>query len=398
MKHIFKHIAACVLLSLIIFGCKKEDAYKDFVKGGAIIYPGKPLGLKALAGKNRAKLSWVVIDAKVSRFVIHWNNRMDSLEVPAVNTGETADTVNVIVGNLPENNYIFEIVSYDSNGNKSIKEEVATKVYGDEFIGSLLNRPIKRSGSMSGVAEVYWGTPEQSDVGVEVKYTDNSGMVRNVTVSNTDTLTTLANYKNGTQFSYRTFFLPDTMSFDTVSTAFVSPPAPVVTYRQLSSSTFKPYVLPTDATTAWGWTLPMLWDNNTAEGSGFHTFDVAMPAHFSIDLGVVTSLHEIKVWQRVLTLYDAGNLRNFEIWGSTAPAADGSFTGWTKLGTFESIKPSGQASGYTTADGNYAKAGESFIFPDNIPEVRYLRFKVFKNWLGKNPGAIHLMEMKLWTK
>lgn len=166
----------------------------------------------------------------------------------------------------------------------------------------------------------------------------------------------------------------------------------------ISSSSFKPVVFPTDATTAWGWTLPMLWDNNVNEGSGFHTADVAMPAHFTIDLGLTTSLHEIKVWQRQLTLYDAGNLRKFEIWGSTSPAADGSFTGWTKLGTFESVKPSAQASGYTNADANYAKAGESFIFPEDIPDVRYLRFRVSQTWLGKTSGAIHLMEMKLWSK
>lgn len=398
MKHIYANIVSFVLLSLIVVSCKREDAYKDFVKDGAIIYPGKPLKLKALAGKNRAKLTWVVIDAKVSKFKIHWNNGSDSLEIPAVNTGETADTVNVIVEDLPENNYVFEIVSYDNEGNQSIKEEVAAKVYGDEYVGSLLNRAIKRSGSMSGVADVYWGSPEQSDVGLELKYTDNSGTARFVKVAKTDTLTSLPNYKNGTQFSYRTLFLPDSMSFDTVATAYITPAAPVIAYPQISSSTFKPYVLPTDATTAWGWTLPMLWDNNTAEGSGFHTFDVALPAHFSIDLGVVTSLHEIKIWQRELTLYDAGNLRNFEIWGSTEPAADGSFAGWTKLGVFESIKPSGQAAGYTTADANYAKAGESFVFADNIPNVRYIRFKVFRNWLGKNPGAVHLMEMKLWSK
>ena len=398
MKHIFINIACIILISLIVAGCRKEDAYKDFVKGGSIIYPGKPLALKALAGKNRAKLTWVVIDAKVSRYKILWNNGLDSLEVPAVNTGETADTVNVIVENLPEDNYLFEVVSFDNNGNKSIKEEVTAKVYGEEYIGTLLNRAIKRSGSMSGTADIYWGTPEQSDVGVEVKYTDNAGLVHNVKVAKTDTLTSLPDYKNGTQFSYRTLFLPDTLSFDTVSTAFFSPPAPEITYPLISSSTFKPYILPTDATTAWGWTLPMLWDNNTAEGSGFHTPDVAMPAHFTIDLGIVTSLHEIKVWQRAATLYDAGNLRNFEIWGSTSPAADGSFSGWTKLGVFESIKPSGQATGYTTADANYAKAGESFIFPDDIPNVRYIRFKVFKNWLNKSPGAIHLMEMKLWSK
>jgi len=356
------------------------------------------LGLKAQAGMNRAKLTWVVIDAKVSKFIIHWNNKLDSMVVPAVNTGETADSVSVIVENLEENNYLFEIVSYDEKGNKSIKEEVAAKVYGGSYVGSLLNRALKRSTSMSGTANIYWGTPEQTDVGLEVNYTDISGTLRKVKVAQTDTLTTLLNYKNGSQFSYRTFFLPDTSSFDTVSTQFVIPPAPVVTYPEVNRSKFAGYVLPTDATTAWGWTLPMLWDNNYAEGSGFHTFDVPMPMNFTIDLGVTTSLHEMKIWQRTVNLYDGGNLRNFEIWGSTAPAANGSYTGWTKLGTFASIKPSGQATGYTTADGNYAKAGESFIFAEDIPDIRYIRFKVFKTWAGNNPGSAHLMEVKFWSK
>lgn len=398
MKYIFKYRISMVLLLLAFSACKREDAYKDFVKDGAIIYPGKPLDITAQPGMNRAKLSWHTIDVKVERFHIYWNNKQDSLIVPAVNTGKTADTMHVVIPGLPENDYLFEIVSFDGKGNKSVKEEVSAKVYGQTYVGSLLNRALKKATSMSGTAELYWGTPEQTDVGLEIKYQDNTGSMKTVKVSKTDTLTLLPNYKNGEQFSYRTLFLPDSTAMDTVGSAFVKPAAPVITYPMLDRSKFAPYILPTDALTAWGWTLPMLWDNNTAEGSGFHTSDLPLPSHFTIDLGVTTPLHELKIWQRLVNLYGGGNLRNFEIWGSTSPAADGSYTGWTKLLICESVKPSGQSSGYTPADESYAKAGESFIFPESTPEVRYIRFKIFKTWEGNNPASAHLMEVKFWSK
>ena len=398
MKTIFINIVWLFLLSSVFIGCKREDAYKDFVKDGSITYPGKPLELKAQAGKNRAKLTWVVLDTKVTKFVVYWNNKQDSLVVAAKSSGESADTLNVIVNNLPESDYLFEVYSFDAKGNRSIKEEAQAKVYGDVYIQSLLNRSLKSSSSLSGIANLIWYGAEQTEAGVEVNYTDNTGKFRKVMVTKTDTLTTLTDYKNGTQFSYRTLFLPDSSAFDTVASAFITPPAPKIIYPQLDKSKFVEYDLPTDIGSAWGWTMPYLWDNNLAEGRGFHTPEAPFPYQFTFDLGVTTELHEMKTWQRQLTYYNNGNPRKWEVWGSTNPATDGSYTGWTKLLNCESIKPSGMASGYTSGDEAYAKAGESYIFPDNSPPVRYIRFKIFQNWENKNPGATHIMEVSFWSK
>lgn len=388
---------------VVLQGCKREDAYKEFVKDGTKTYPGKALDFKAHSGLNRAKLTWKNIDAKVDRFLVYWNNQQDSLVVPAIKSNGSHDSFSVVIDELVEDNYVFKVMSYDNKGNKSIFEEAQVKVYGNDYIESLLNRGLKSATSISGNATLIWGNAEETEVEVEISYKDNLGADRVVKMDKTDTLVNLPNYVNGTKFSYKTAFLPDSMAIDKVYAATETPNAPIATYPMLDKSKFKAYVLPTDVKDAWGWVMPYLWDNNVAEGRGFHTADLKFPFHFTMDLGVVSALHELKIRQRELTLYYEGNPRKFEIWGSTSPAVDGSYTGWTKLLDCESVKPSGMAPGptaasYTAADKVYALAGESFIFPANSIPVRYIRFKMLSNWLGKDPGPIHFMELTFWSK
>src|SRR3546814_14211704 len=119
---------------------------------------------------------------------------------------------------------------------------------------------------------------------------------------------------------------------------------PYTTLFRSDKSKFQSVILPTDAPSAWGWILEYLWDGNKAEGRGFHTADGVFPMHFTFDLGVSARLYEMKTWQREAGngYFNEGNPRKFEIWGiNEEPPADGSYTGWTKLGEFESIKPSG---------------------------------------------------------
>lgn len=391
------NILCLIVFSILYMSCKREDLYKDFVKDGTKLYPGKPLGLKALAGKNRVKLTWTSVDAKVKKFVIYWNNRQDSLLVPSKNTGSTTDTLNVIIENLAESDYLFNVLSFDDKGNRSIIEEAQANVYGETYIQTLLNRGLKSANSMNDEAKLIWSRASQTETGVEIRYTDRTGSDKKIFMSRNDTLTTLPNFRNGTRFSYRTLYLPDSGAIDTVAAATLTPAAPIITYPLLDKSKFAVKNLPTDQPSAWGWHMPMLWDNSTDEGRGYHTPDAPFPYHFTIDLGVTTALHEMKIWQRQSQFYIGANPRFFEVWGSTSPAEDGSYEGWTKLLVCESIKPSGQVSGNTAADEAYARAGESFIFPDNTAPVRYIRFKMFDNWEAKNPGAIHIMEVNFWS-
>ena len=73
---------------------------------------------------------------------------------------------------------------------------------------------------------------------------------------------------------------------------------------------------------------------------------------------------------------------------------DGSDEGWTMLGEFQSVKPSGLPVGtLTDADIAYARAGESYDIPE-VGVFRYLRIKVLESWGGEQ--AVHFMELEFF--
>ena len=72
-----------------------------------------------------------------------------------------------------------------------------------------------------------------------------------------------------------------------------------------------------------------------------------IPQWFTFDLGVKARLSRFKFHHQYNTAhYVAGDPKVMEVYGSNNPNPDGSWDSWI-LGTFESIKPSGLASGWT---------------------------------------------------
>ena len=93
--------------------------------------------------------------------------------------------------------------------------------------------------------------------------------------------------------------------------------------------------------------------------------------------------------------YDDRNIRLFEVYGSMKPDPDGSWDSWTLLLDGEIKKPSGLPIGINSdEDIKHWKAGDEVEFPDDIPYVRYLRFKV-KEVFSKQTQFI-TDEMKFW--
>lgn len=171
--------------------------------------------------------------------------------------------------------------------------------------------------------------------------------------------------------------------------------------EELDKSKFAQYNLHTDATAGYGWVMPRMWDGSLDEPNGFHTAPgSAFPHHYTFDLGGVYQLSRYTLWQRGLIrsndfLYAHGNPRQWEIWGATDPAPDGSWAGWTKLADCESIKPSGSPIGtVTNEDREYAMRGHEFLIPLEAPAVRYIRIKIINTWGGASYS--HVMEVSFW--
>jgi hypothetical protein len=147
------------------------------------------------------------------------------------------------------------------------------------------------------------------------------------------------------------------------------------------------------------WAINNLWDGGTAKifyqkpGA-----TVVLPNWFTIDLGKRYKFSRIKVNQLSHAnawMFASGAPKTFEIYGSNAPATDGSWGSWTLLSGFESIKPSGAALGtLSNEDIAVAKEGENFVFPLNTSPYRYIRFKTLKTWAGNT--NVMISELTMW--
>jgi hypothetical protein len=221
-------ISAAALAVLALAACSKMDSnYNDFWKNGEKVYPASPDSLHVFSGRNRVKINWLIIgDPSVSKAVVYWNNGTDSLEKPITyhNDGG-ADTITVILDNLPEGTYSFDIYTYDKQGNRSVDANVVGKVYGDSYQKALLGRLVKSAAYVDDTLRVQWGDPaDASATGSEITYTDTTGKTRTRMVATDADTTVIADYsmQASRYIGYRTLFLPDSTAIDTFATAYDS--------------------------------------------------------------------------------------------------------------------------------------------------------------------------------
>lgn len=169
--------------------------------------------------------------------------------------------------------------------------------------------------------------------------------------------------------------------------------------KELDKNLFRSVTLPTDVAVGWGLPIPNLWDDVIAEeGYMWHSADAQMPIHFTFDLGVEAQLSRFVLWQRQgQWIYNHGNPKRYEIWGSTTPPSDGSWDNWELLASCVSEKPSKQPLGLNTSeDVAAAERGEENNIPLEAPKARYIRVKILETWVGSGGISSHISEMTFY--
>jgi hypothetical protein len=213
-------ITSFLLLAGLIFGCSKMNStYIDFVKDGPISYTAKPDSLKMHPGRYRLTLSWLIIaDPKVTKAIVYWNNRKDSVNVTIDKSGK----VNVVLEQLAEGTYVFEIFTFDDAGHTSVKTEAIANVYGDNYLKTLLIRPVNVASIIGhDTARIDWGSASYKEaVASELSYTDLSGVTHNLLISSDSLSTILTKVNAGTLFTYRTKYLPSPIALDSFYTEY----------------------------------------------------------------------------------------------------------------------------------------------------------------------------------
>jgi len=212
----------CLLLVLAAFfsSCSKMDDYKKFTNGKEILYSAKADSVKLFPGRNRVKLSWnLIADPKIVKTRVYWNNRTKFIDVPINSTASGTRTISVIVPDLAEGNYNFELFTFDKDGNSSVASLVSGSVYGEAYEKALLNRIIKTMRlEPDGSTSIAWLSSESTSIGVELSYKNKSGASQKITIPRDGNTTLLTDYDRALPLTYRTFFMPDSNSIDTFYT------------------------------------------------------------------------------------------------------------------------------------------------------------------------------------
>ena len=164
----------------------------------------------------------------------------------------------------------------------------------------------------------------------------------------------------------------------------------------IAKSGYRGFRLPGDAPNHTSTSHAGMWDGDILNWPRIYMTQAAISGHHytTVDLGVLAKLSRIVIWDypeyyNGRTYYYKGNLKEFEIWGSDNPPADGSWNNWHLLGAYNATKPSGLPFGQQS-DEDYQTAvnGFNWEFDIDAPKARYIRIKSTKNWDGSSYMAI----------
>lgn len=216
MKYVKMLFPAFQIFLIAVLGCTKMDhTYKPFLEGGMKTYVGKPTSVQALPGRYRIKLAWPApSDPSVVKAKIYWDNFSDSVEVAA--TG--ADTMSVLLNNMPEGTHNFTMRTFDDKGNQSLPMEFRGMVFGTIYESLILGRPIVRTTYEGAQLKIEWGgLSDTAIIGTHLIYTDANNMERNLYIPKTDTVTYLTPFQKG-NLRMKTAYMPVRGGIDTLYT------------------------------------------------------------------------------------------------------------------------------------------------------------------------------------
>lgn len=395
MKKIFYYLY--VLMAITgLYACSKTDLNvqepieKDKVK------PGVVTNIKVENGPGSAIITYSVPDDIDLQYVLAEYN-INSTTVRQAKTSRFSDTIKVDgFNNIGE--YDVRLYAVDKSENRS--DVVIAKVNPETPPYRSIAGTLTLTEDFGGV-NITFANPDEAKVAAVIITKDSNGEFAPIETFYTGTKAGVFSARGydptprvfGVYIKDRWNNNSDTL-FKTITPLFE---------KMLDKTKFKPYKLPFDQPSAFGWEMPYMWDGKTGE-PGFHTLQGALPRphRFTFDLGVVVKLSRFKILQRIDGgwAYNHGNPRSWNMWGSaTPPDPSGTWDSWTKLMLCESKKPSELPFGQTTnEDIGYARGsdglGEEFTFPLSAPPVRYIRMEILKNWGGTD--FFHALEITFW--
>lgn len=221
MKMMIKYIV--VLCTLCFAACTDMNSlHEKYLEKGEYIYTGVIDSLKSFPGYERVKFSWEInADPRITQTVIYWRNKTDSVVIEVNRTASGNLPLETLL-EFPEGSYIFEFVTKDDYGNKSLTVQKTVEVYGEKYIQLLKTRGIKSliAKPENSVLITLSDIEDTNILHTLLQYTDYTNMAypiaKEVKVENNSKQITLTGIKSGEKVIAVSVFLPSADALDEV--------------------------------------------------------------------------------------------------------------------------------------------------------------------------------------
>lgn len=326
MKRIYG-LVAFVASALFFASCDDfMDVHKEYIEGGEIIYAPKPDTINFVAGKGRILFNCRTYNAPNVRSIdIYWNDGLDSLIVPVeLKTGY--DSISVILDNMEEKSYTFDVRTTDNFGHKSLYLTDFGTSYGEIYQSRLSDRRIKTVSLSDRGGTVTWYFSPSDLVRSEIRYTKNDGSQSIAATPSTKDVIELPDIKPGSTIEYRSLFIPEVIAIDTFATAWKTFETVIPEEYKYDSSSWT-VLSASDESSDHGGRIALLDGNlNTFWHSAWEDESAPLPHWAVIDMQSLKKISRIEIYRR------AGNTDTKSVELYVSDQSDGNAGGWKKTG------------------------------------------------------------------
>lgn len=211
-----------VALSIMASCDNFMDVHEAYIRGGEQIYAPKPDSIVFVAGRERIMFRfWLYNSPNVQLVNLYWNDGQDSLVIPVTPT-TGLDSTDLILPDLPEKSYTFNVRTVDKYGHASLTMTDFGSSYGDIFQSSLLHRRIREVTLSDTGGEITWFAAASNLVGNQIRYETTTGQKTIVWMPANENTVLCNGAKPNSQFEYRSLFIPEEMAIDTFAVGWTT--------------------------------------------------------------------------------------------------------------------------------------------------------------------------------
>ena len=318
-----KFLKFLALIGLVgTFSCGDMDSIHEDYLQGEQVYAGKLDTLKIRPGYYRAQLEGQTqFLGNSNQIIIEYD---DQTEVYDINTENIENGIyKMILPNLDEKSYEFNVTTQDELGNLSVSQIVAGSVVGDIFVSDQDAREIDNfSFEDDGTYANFFGNAQSENVIFTiVEYENESDGISKDTLFYSDSRIKIEQYKPSGNLQTTSVIQSGLNGIDSISLTALDYIMPELPYSVLNKNYIRLVNMPSDNPGTYNNANPgeYLFDGDSSwNGDDTFTFNSgpnSIPNHFTIDLGVNTILRRVDIDMLDPNLDTSANVTAIQVWG-----------------------------------------------------------------------------------